>query len=156
MRSILLRVFAGLVILVAAVLGGCARKPPQVTEVEGTILLGNAPLPFAQVEFMPELAHFGAEMNSSGTTDEKGHYRLTCAYKQQAGAVVGKHRVLIREAPTPEEVRRNRDREQPGGQGSSAALKNRPIPEQYGDLARTPLSADVSAGKKTYDFNLSR
>jgi hypothetical protein len=151
MRSIPTWLLAGLVLLV-----GCAGSPPPVTEAEGTVLLDGNPLPFAQVEFLPELSRFGAEMNSTATTDEKGHYRLICGYKQQPGAVVGKHRVLIREAPTPAEYRGMSGEKQEAAARYAAGLKNRPIPGQYSTAATTTLTVDVTAAKKTYDFDLKR
>src|SRR5947209_13285073 len=95
----------GPVLVAALLLAGCAPTPPPITEAEGVVFLNNAPLPNALVEFAPELTHFGAEMNSSGITDEKGAFRLTCAFKSQPGAAVGKHRVVVTDAPAPAEAR---------------------------------------------------
>ncbi len=137
-------------------LNGCTRTPPPVTEVEGVVLLDCKPLPQAKVEFIPELAHFGAEMNSTGITDDQGHFSLTCTYKSQPGATVGKHHVLITEAPVPAEFRR------PDGQTQAqlaqylAKLKNRPIPAVYGTLSQTPLVLEVKADQKTYELNLKK
>src|SRR5262245_42063570 len=106
---------------------GCAKTPPPVTEASGTVLLDNKPLPQARVEFVPELVNFGAEMNSSAITDDQGHFTLTCAANSQAGAVVGKHRVLVSEAPTPAEFRRLDEQAQARYAQYQAKLKNRPI-----------------------------
>ncbi len=56
---------------------GCAKNPPPVTQVDGEVLLDGQPLPFAQITFVPDLEHFGAEMNSTGQTDEKGWFTVT-------------------------------------------------------------------------------
>src|SRR5262249_11909359 len=85
--------------LAALALAGCRRSPPPVVEVDAVVLLNDQPLPNALVEFVPDLKHFGAEMNSTGVTDEKGRVRLVCASGQQPGAVAGKHHVLVTEAP---------------------------------------------------------
>jgi hypothetical protein len=135
---------------------GCARTPPPVTEVEGVVLLDGKPLPQALVEFVPQLAHFGAEMNSSGLTDDRGRFTLTCAYKSQAGAVVGKHHVLVSEAPTPAEFRRPDEQTQARLAQHLAKLKNRPIPPAYGTLGRTPLRIEVKADQKSYELRLKR
>src|SRR2546430_4075730 len=47
-----------------------------MTKVKGVVLLNDKPLPNAHVEFVPEVANFGAELNSTGATDEKGQF--TC------------------------------------------------------------------------------
>ena len=150
------RVFAGLGLGVALSLSGCKQVPPPVTEAEGTVLLDGKPLPQAQVEFVPELRNFGAEMNSIAVTDDQGHFQLTCTYKQQPGAVVGKHRVLVTDPPTPPEYRSQDERTQAKFAQYLAKLKNRPIPEVYGTLAKTPLVLDVKPGQKTYDLQLTR
>jgi len=133
---------------------GCKPARPSVTEVAGRVLLDGKPLPHAQVEFVPDLAHFGAEMNAMGITDKEGNYRLTCFYKQQPGAAVGKHRVIVTEAPMPDEFR------QPEAQGHYAyylrSLANRPIPAVYGSAGGTPLRVEVKPDQKTYDLPLAR
>src|SRR5438105_3770282 len=64
-------------LIAALFLGGCAKVPPPVTEVEGVVLLNDQPLPQAQIEFVPDLKDFGAELNSTAVTDEKGRFTLT-------------------------------------------------------------------------------
>ena len=155
-RTMIAPALAGLGLVVAVALVGCARVPPPVTDAEGTLLLDGKPLPGAEVEFVPELAHFGAEMNSTGVTDDQGHFRLTCVYNQQPGAVVGKHHVVVTEAPTPPELRGMDGRSQARLAEYLAKLKNRPIPEVYGTLGKTPLVVEVKAGEKTYDLQLTR
>jgi hypothetical protein len=145
-----------LALCVALALSGCRKVPPPVTEAEGTVLLDGKPLPQAQVEFVPELRNFGAEMNSTGVTDDQGHFQLTCTYNQQAGAAVGKHHVLVMEAPVPADMRGMDARSQAKLAQYQAKLKNRPIPDPYGTLGRTPLVVDVKAGEKTYDLQLKR
>jgi hypothetical protein len=152
-RQILAPVLA---LAVALALPGCRRVPPPVTEAEGTVLLDGKPLPQAQVEFVPELRHFGAEMNSTAVTDDQGHFHLTCAYNQQAGAVVAKHHVLVSEAPVPAELRGMDERSQTKLAQYQAQLKNRPIPDVYGTLSKTPLVVEVKPGEKTYDLQLTR
>src|SRR5262249_20609279 len=121
-----------------------------------TVLLDGKPLPKAQVEFIPDLRHFGAETNSRGVTDDAGHFRLTCLYNQQPGAVVAKHHVVVTEAPTPAELRGMDERSQTKLAQYQATLKNRPIPEVYGSLGKTPLVVEVKPGQPTYDLRLTR
>src|SRR4051812_10137920 len=87
------------------VLAGCGRVPPPLTEVDGTVFLDGKPLPNAAIEFVPELTQFGAEMNSHAITDDQGHYKLVCAFKEQPGAAVAKHRVLVTDPPPPAAAR---------------------------------------------------
>jgi hypothetical protein len=144
-------ILVGLSLLCAVFATGCGKTPPPFTEVEGTLLLDNQPLPFAQVEFFPELTRFGAEMNSSAVTDEKGRFKLVNA-QGQAGAAVGSHRVVVIEGPGPETGRMDQNRLAE----HSKKLTNRPIPATYGNYSQTPLRVDVKADQKTYTLNMTR
>jgi hypothetical protein len=155
-RNTIAPALAGLGLGVAVALSGCARVPPPVTGAEGTVLLDGKPLPQAQVEFVPELRNFGAEMDSLAMTDDQGHFRLTCTYKEQPGAVVGKHHVLVTEPPTPAEYRSQDERTQAKLAQYLAGLKNRPIPEAYATLGKTPLVVEVKPGQSVYDLQLTR
>jgi hypothetical protein len=140
----------------ALALCGCGKTPPAVTEAEGVVLLNGKPLPNAQVEFVPMLADFGAEMNSVGVTDEQGRFRLTCNDKRQPGAVVGKHRVLVTDPPMPRELRGQSEKAQKAQTEYQAKLKNRPIPEEYGNVGQTPLQIEVTPEQKSYTLTLTR
>ena len=88
-------------------------------------------------------------------TDEQGHYTLVCSYQQQPGAVVATHHVLVIEH-IPDEMRGMSAKVQQQLAIYQAKLKNRPIPDVYGTLSRTPLIVEVKAGQETYDLQLSR
>ena len=142
---------------VAAILaGGCAKVPPPVTEVAGVVLLNDKPLPQAQVEFIPDLQGFGAELNSTATTDDHGRFTLTCNQKGESGAVVAKHWVIITDPAVPEDLRGMDARSQAKQQEFLRKLVNRPIPEQYSTITKTPLKIDVTADQKTYTIKLTR
>jgi hypothetical protein len=135
---------------------GCGHRPPPLAEVEGILLLDGQPLPSAHVEFVPELAHFGAEMNSTATTDESGKFRLLCNKQAKPGAVVAKHWVVVTEVALPEQ-RRERERETPNNLDLPlAALANRPIPAEYGSVGTTPLRVDVTRAAQSYTLQMSR
>jgi hypothetical protein len=138
---------------------GCAKTPPPVTEAEGVVLLDGLPLPHARIEFVPDLAHFGASLNSTATTDDAGKYRLICNHKSQPGAVVAKHWVIVAEIATPID-RGGRDNPDPDTQRKQAELEarltNRPIPPEYANVGTTPLKVDVTKGQKMYELNLTR
>ncbi len=150
------RSLACLAAATALAVAGCAKGPPPVTEVSGVVTLDGQPLPKARVEFVPDLSGFGAEMNSSAITDEQGRYTLAFTYTQQPGAVVGKHHVLVTEAPTPGEYRSMDPQTQAKLTQYMKSLKNRPIPPVYGEINKTPLIIEVKPDQKTYDLTLKR
>src|SRR5688572_7293366 len=88
-RSLL---FAGAAML-SAVCGGCGGNSHglDLAPVEGTVTFRGAPLPNAQVVFLPDVA---GQLPASGVTDNKGHYRLM-TIKPGDGANLGKHRVTV-------------------------------------------------------------
>jgi hypothetical protein len=135
---------------VAVFLPGCAPKPPALVPVEGTVYLDGEPLPLAQIEFVPELKDFGAEYTSTAVTDEKGHFVLQCSLGQP-GAAVATHRVVVTEH-VPDEIRTNQTKQAE----YLAKQKNRPIPDQYGVLVKSPLRVEVKSGQATYDLQLKR
>jgi len=140
----------------AALLGaaaGCGSTPPRIVEAEGVLTLDGRPLPFATVEFIPELKGFGAEYNSTAVTDENGRFELVCAYKSQPGAAVATHRVVVTDT-TPRDVRGMDAESQARAAKYQASLSNRPIPPEYGNFSKTPLRVTVEKGKKTYDVAL--
>jgi hypothetical protein len=141
--------------LAACLVAGCARTPPPVTEAEGTVLLNGKPLPNAKVQFIPQLQHFGAELNSVAVTDEKGFFLLTCL-KGEPGAVVARHKVLVSEAPPPAEFRRPDGDTQERYANYLRGMTNRPIPQEYGSLRTTRLEVEVTPGQKTYELKLTR
>ena len=140
--------------LAVALLPACAPKPPALVPVEGTVYLDGQPLPMARVEFVPELKHFGAEYNSAAVTDEKGHFVLVCALGQQPGAAVATHKVMVSEY-TPDDMRGMSGQAQAKLADYQSKLKNRPIPDDFGNFSKTPLSVDVRAAG-TYDLKLAR
>jgi len=134
--------------------GGCGRKPPTLTPAEGTVTYLGQPLANVQVQFVPMLKDFGAEWNSVGVTDEKGHFTLTCG--GEAGAAVGRHRILVVEGPLPAGARGQSQEAQAAFSQYMSKLKNRPIPTKYATVSQTPLEMEVKAGQSVYDVVLER
>ena len=87
------RLFLALVWI--ASLAGCNRGP-QFVEVSGTVTLNGRPLSDLEVVFMPDPAAGTSGPVSSAYTNENGQFRLV-TNKGQLGAVVGTHRVCIRD-----------------------------------------------------------
>jgi hypothetical protein len=150
---VIVAVLAGLCLAAA----GCGKPaPPPFTEVEGVVLLDGSPLGKAQVDFIPELADYGAEMNSSAVTEDDGHFVLIRAKDGQPGAAVASHRVVVTEGPLPDRFRGMSGDAQTGAANYLRSLKNRPIPEQYGTMGKTPLHIEVKADQKRYEIKLTR
>jgi hypothetical protein len=149
------RLFSASIILILA-FSGCAKKPPPVTAVEGKLLIDDKPLPFAHIEFYPEFADFGSEMNSSAETDERGNFTLTCHANGQPGAAVAIHRVVVIEAAPPKELRGMDAKSQTRLAEHMKKLSNRPIPDAYGNYSKTPLRVTVTAEQRSYTVQMKR
>jgi hypothetical protein len=75
--------------LLAVVLGGCAKSGTDVAPVTGRVTLDGQPLEFANVTF-----HAEGKSSASSSTDKDGRYELI--YKRGVvGAPIGKSRVTI-------------------------------------------------------------
>jgi hypothetical protein len=150
------RVVVGLSICLILAAPGCRGNPtPQLTEVEGVVVLNDEPLPLAHIQFVPELANFGSEYNSSAVTDDQGKFKLVCRKNGQPGAVIGVHRVIVWEY-MPAELRVRSEETMVKLAEYQDALKNRPIPEEYGSVVKTPLKVEVTPGQKEYTIFLMR
>jgi hypothetical protein len=135
-------------------LSGCQKVPPPFTEAGGVVTINGKPLPNAEIEFYPEVEGFGIQLNSTGTTDEEGRFALTSTYKNQNGAAVCTHRVVVRDPPLPAALRG--DSNQDKASRYLAKMQNRPIPEKYNTMAATPLRVEVKADQKEYKIELTR
>jgi hypothetical protein len=138
------------------VVAGCSKSPPPVVEVTGVLLLDGKPLPHAKVEFIPQLSGFGAETKSMAITDNQGRFTMLYGFQMTPGAVVGPHQVLVTEGPAPADTRSQSAEAQARLTAFQAALKNRPIPPQYGNAGLTPLKVEVKADQKEYKLEMFR
>src|SRR5437660_8454049 len=99
------RTWVGWLGVLALCAGGCGGKSVTYNDsVEGTVKMDGTPLVGVVVEFVPD----GTERlpQSTGYTDEQGHFTLQCDNKK-AGAVIGKHHVVIhpgRGGARPDEI----------------------------------------------------
>src|SRR5262245_17377277 len=86
--------FAAFLSLAALItLSGCGAGGPSMAEVEGTATMKGKPLDQSQVEFWPT----SDGPRSSGTTDAQGRYTLTPDNGKGKGAVVGSHRIILKD-----------------------------------------------------------
>jgi hypothetical protein len=131
---------------------GCGKAPPPpIVPAQGTVVLNGAPLPAAQVRFIPSTG-YGTEYIAAAVTDDQGHFTLEC--NGQPGACATENTVLVLEADIPPQFQgENRQRELATYLQS---LKNRPIPRTYGTLVTTPLKLTVREGQPDYKLELKR
>ena len=148
------RVLSAAALLAAMAAAGCGPTPPAIVLVEGVVLLDGKPLPGAEVQFVPMIQGFGGEYIAVAVTDEQGRFKLACNGRE--GASAGENRVTVSEGPLPDEFRGQSARAQMGASKFLAGLKNRPIPEKYGNLAQSPLSVTVTPDRKEYELTLTR
>jgi hypothetical protein len=140
-------------ILFAILSAGCGKTlppPPPIVAVEGVVLLDGKPLNNVEVRFVPAVG-YGVQYIAKGITNQHGQFTLICNGK--AGACECENRVLVLEAPFPAELKREDAQAQLIKYLKS--LGDRP-PLRYGNLAESPLIANVQAGKKEYALELTR
>lgn len=119
-------------------LAGCSGGPEMV-EVEGTVKKDGQPLDKIQVEFWPE----GDGPRSIAVTDAAGKFVLKSDDGRRDGAVVGSHRVVLRDVG----IWGGKVGRETEGVDLSKGKKPRVGP-QYGDAAKTPVKKTVSSGEK--------
>lgn len=133
---------------------GCGKpEPPARVPVSGVVTIEGQPVPSALVTFYPSFDGFGGEVIAEGVTDAGGRYTL--AGPLGPGACLGKHKVTVADAPTPEDAREQSVAGQQRMQAFIKSLTNRPIGTKFGTLATTPLEVEVTAGAGGYDLPLT-
>lgn len=111
-----------------------------MVEVEGVVLQDGKPLERIMVEFWPETDG----SRSFGTTDATGKFVLTTDDGERLGAVVGRHRVVLKDASVLGDKFLGRAGEDvPMGTGKKSRIDGR-----YGNVTTTPLTQDVAKGEK--------
>ena len=113
---------------------GCGTSGPELGSVSGTVTLDGVPLSGVLVVFNP-----GNSRPSEGLTDANGYYELRYT-REQSGAIVGQHKVLI----TPQ-VTVDQD-------GNETVGDQKTIPVKYN--TETTLSEEVKSGSNIFNFDL--
>lgn len=146
--------FPRLLALGILLLAGCGKpEPPARVPVSGMVTIDGQPVPSAAVAFYPSFPGFGGEVIAEAITDAGGRYTLACPLGE--GACLGKHKVTVADAPTPDDAREQSVEGQRRMQAFLKSLTNRPIGSKFGTLATTPLEVEVKDGGGSYDLQLT-
>jgi len=143
------------------VISGCGPSGPPVQFVEGTVSVDGELLEGVTVTFCPTSTDGNPDdltrpLMASGTTDEKGHFRLSAV---QGGAIgggttMGEYAVAI--------VKKINTRPPPvvrQGDPPPTPAMTRPIfhyytPEIYERQETTPITVEVNRGRNRFDIDL--
>jgi hypothetical protein len=125
---------------------GCGGGP-NLAEVEGTLKLNGKPLDKIQVEFWPE----GNGPRSMGTTDAQGRFTLMTDDGKRKGAVVGKHKIVLKDVGVLGDKFLGR-----AGEDVDMTKGKKPqISNAYSDPHKSPIQKEVTAGKCVIDIDLT-
>jgi len=157
----------GVALLLAG--SGCGSGVAKLYKVSGKVTLDGQPVSEATVEFEP-IDPAGGQKPASGRTGSDGTFSLTTNTSGD-GAVAGKYKVAIKKikagggafAQRPEgdpgnpkqmmEMMQKHFDQQKKQQSAPKAPANE-LPDEYGSLDRTPLTAEVPSS--AYDFALKK
>ncbi|MCA9267794.1 MAG: carboxypeptidase regulatory-like domain-containing protein [Planctomycetales bacterium] len=115
-------------------LSGCCGRHvdlPPTARVNGTVTLDGSPVAGAQVQFIPDASQGTTGAPAMGFTDDTGKFDLVTATVK--GAIVGHHRVRVEARAAPKD--------------EMDTLPALLTPAIYADETKTPLTAEVVAGK---------
>ena len=146
------RLAVGVVVLVMAA-PGCDSGHPALLRATGTVKFRGQPVAGAGVCFLSKTGPA-----ASGATDAQGRFQLT-TFDPNDGARAGTYAVTVtkRVQGSSEDVPGALRIEKGGKEGSKEVVFIATfLPDRYGDLKRTPLSAVVSPGNKNdFTFELT-
>jgi len=134
---------------------GCKKNKFVKTEyVEGVVKLNGEIVPEGtNVYFHP--AKEGVELPAHGRTDANGVYKLTSADGAfEKGAVEGDYKITVSRVENTVY-----DKDDPKAPRNSygnvqTTVGKETMPQQYAELAKTPLTYTVVKGKQTKDIDL--
>ena len=125
---------------------GCSDGP-KIVEVEGSVKVNGEPTSGIQVEFWP----IASGPRSIGVTDEHGRYSLTTDDGKKKGAVVGQHKVILRDVGILGDKFLGR-----AGEDVDMTKGKKPrISNVYGDPHTTTVEKNVTTGKNTIDIEVN-
>lgn len=135
-------------LLIAAVIStaGCGGNDIPFANVEGQLLVNGAPVKEVQIEFFPKTKG----PRSIGLTDDQGRFTLKADDGQTIGAVVGTHKVVLRDLGNSGDKFLGRAAD---GVDMTNGKKPR-VSDAYADAVRTPLEKEVSPGKCVIELSV--
>lgn len=144
------------VVLASCCMVGCSEpQMPELTPVQGVLLLDGKPLPMADIRFQPvATAALPPDAIGQAVTDAEGRFTLTTAGKP--GALIGEHIVTVAEGPPPAEVRGDGPEAQVAAASYEKSLTNRPIPRDFATAASSTCKVVVKAGQAQYEISIRR
>lgn len=133
--------WAGVLVMGAAGLNGCAEPGPQYYPVEGVVTMNGEPVDQLRIEFWPTGAEGG---KSAGNTDAQGRFVLKPWDGQGEGAVQGKHKIVVRDnsmmkVPFAGRANENVD----VTQGAKPRIHGK-----YSNFSTTPLEVEITGPKR--------
>jgi len=144
----------GILCLAGLFAAGCGKpEPPPRVPVSGLVTIDGKPVPSALVTFYPLFEGFGGEVIAEAISDASGRYTLACPLGD--GCCVGRHKVTVTDAPTPDDAREQSVEAQKRMRAFLRSLTNRPIGRDFGTLATTPLEIEVTAEGGDYDLQVT-
>jgi hypothetical protein len=147
MRQFRSSAFAIIFGLLVGLMAGCSQGVPMAG-VSGTVTMNKKPLNKVRIEFWPEKDG----PKSSGVTDELGHYTLKTEDGKTPGAVVGSHRVILKDLLHYGDKFLGRKAEDMPVLNKDAKQR---FAKSYENPNETPLKKSVSAGEpNTIDLEL--
>jgi hypothetical protein len=155
-RPHLLGVYGAVLLSLVA---GCGRGP-EFADVEGVVTLDGRPLDGVEVVFVPDADKGHNGPRASAFTDNQGRFQLHSDKVNKGGAVVGLHRVYIRDVtyiaavglPAMRGSRPPAELAPPDAQPEKA--KRSRVPPAYSSPAETPLHVEVKPGRQTHNIEI--
>lgn len=142
-RSFFSRPCALMVMLMTVTTVGCGSN---IAYVEGTVKQDGKPLDKILVEFWPA----GEGPRSMGETDAQGHFVLTTDDGKTQGAVIGNHRVVLKDSAVFGDKFLGRAAE---NKDISGGRKPR-IANSYTSAESSPLSQTVASSNNKFEFDV--
>jgi hypothetical protein len=125
-----------LAVLASFFVAGCAEPQAKLVDVEGTVKLNGQPLEKVRVEFWP----LNNGPQSAALTDAEGEFVLETLDGTQKGAVVGKHKVVLKDMSIVTVPFRGRANE---GVDMTEGKKPRTA-DKYTNVIKTPLEVEIA------------
>lgn len=137
------RLWFGFAVALGIFVTGCGGGGPSMGRVSGTVKLDGKPLTKGTVTF---IATDGKNPNATGAIDSSGKYTLQTT-EPGDGAVVGSYKVAISDTDTAA-----LNTAMPG---MPAPVQKSAVPKSYLDAGTSGLTATVTTGSNTKDFDLN-